>query len=158
MSFLKVNWVASALIGAFLLTACAPPQPPPPKDESTIAQVNVSGTQGQNPDKNGRASPAIVYLYALKPGAPFDIGDPEALTGGDLGTLGESMTRIAKMVIMPGRTRKKVFELPPGTSDIGITVAYRDFATSRWRASKPVKPKDATLLKATIGTNAVTIE
>lgn len=157
MSFFKAHWVASALVGAFLLTACAPP-PPPPKDESTIAQVNVSGTLNQNPDKNGRASPAIVHLYALKPGAPFDIGDPTALTGGDLGSLAESMTRIAKMVIMPGRTTKKVFELPPGTSDIGITVAYRDFATSRWRASKPVKQKDVTLLKATIGVDAVSIE
>ena len=158
MSFSKLHWVASALVGAFLLTACAPPPPAPPKEESTIVQVNVSGTLNQNPDKNGRASPAIVHLYALKPGAPFDIGDPEALTGGDLGTLAESMTRIAKMVIMPGRTTKKIFELPAGTSDIGITVAYRDFNTAGWRASKPVKPKDVTLLKATIGTDAVTIE
>ncbi|MEM9060512.1 MAG: type VI secretion system lipoprotein TssJ [Pseudomonadota bacterium] len=157
MVLTTVKWVAGAVTAAFLLSACAPP-PPPPKDESTIAQVNVSGTLNQNPDKNGRPSPAIVHLYALKPGAPFDIGDPEALTGGPLGDLAESMTRIAKMVIMPGRTVKKVFELPQGTSDIGITVAFRDFATAEWRASKPVKPKDVTLLKATIGTDAVAIE
>lgn len=154
----KLKWVAAMLIGAVVLSACAPPPPPPPKDESTIAQVNVTGALNQNPDKNGRASPAIVHIYALKPGAPFDIGDPEALTGGDLGTLAESMSRIAKMVIMPGRTTKKVFELPAGTSDIGITVAYRDFATAGWRASKPVKQKDVTLLKATIGPAAVVIE
>ena len=157
MSFLKLKFVASLLLGAVVVSACAPP-PPPPKDESTIAQVNVTGTLNQNPDKNGRASPAIVHIYALKPGAPFDIGDPEALTGGDLGTLAESMTRIAKMVVMPGRTTKKIFELPAGTSDIGITVAYRDFAKAEWRASKPVKPKDVTLLKALIGPDAVQIE
>ncbi|MEL6997503.1 MAG: type VI secretion system lipoprotein TssJ [Pseudomonadota bacterium] len=157
MALSTVKLIAGAMATVFFLTACAPP-PPPPKDESTIAQVNVTGTQNQNPDKNGRPSPAIVHIYALKPGAPFDIGDPEALTGGPLGDLAESMTRIAKMVIMPGRTVKKVFELPAGTSDIGITVAYRDFATAGWRASKPVKPKDVTLLKATIGTDAVSIE
>ena len=158
MLFSKLKWVASMLVGALVLTACAPPPPAPPPDESTIAQVNVTGTLNQNPDKNGRASPAIVHIYALKPGAPFDIGDPEALTGGDLGTLAESMTRIAKIVIIPGRTTKKIFDLPDGTSDIGITVAYRDFNTAGWRASKPVKPKDVTLLKAVIGPDAVQIE
>ncbi|MEM7213409.1 MAG: type VI secretion system lipoprotein TssJ [Pseudomonadota bacterium] len=157
MLFSNVKVMAAAIVGAFLLTACAPPPPPPP-DESTIVQVNVSGTINQNPDKNGRASPAIVHLYALKPGAPFDIADPVALTGGPLGDLAESMTRIAKMTIMPGRTQKKVFEVPAGTSDIGITVGYRNFDTAGWRASKPVKQKDVTLLKAKIGPDAVTIE
>ena len=157
MLFSKVKWSVIAVMGAFLLSACAPPPPPPP-DESTIVQVNISGTVNQNPDKNGRASPAIVHIYALQPGAPFDIGDPEALTGGPLGDLAESMTRIAKLTIMPGRTQKKVFELPPGTSDIGVTVGYRNFATAGWRASKPVKQKDVTLLKAKIGPDAVIIE
>lgn len=152
----NLKWMASLVVGAMLLTACAPPPPPP--DETTIVQVNVTGTANQNPDKNGRPSPAIVHIYALKPGAPFDIGDPEALTGGELGALAETMTRIAKMVIMPGRTQKKVFEVPPGTSDVGITVAFRNFDNAAWRASKPVKQKDVTLLKATIGSNSVTIE
>ena len=158
MAITMIKWMTGAIAAGFLLASCAPPPPPPPKEETTIAQVNVTGTLSQNPDKNGRASPAIVHLYALKPGAPFDIGDPEALTGGPLGDLAESMTRIAKIVVQPGRTRKKVFELPAGTSDIGITVAYRDFATAKWRASKPVKQKDVTLLKARIGADAVTIE
>lgn len=157
MSFSKVKWFAAAMMGAFLLNACAPP-PPPPKDESTIVQVNVTGAADQNPDKNGRPSPAIVHIYALQPGAPFDIGDPAALTGGPLGDLAESMTRIAKLTIMPGRTQKKVFQLPDGTSDVGITVGFRNFATAGWRASKPIKQKDVTLLKAKIGPDAVTIE
>lgn len=153
----KIKRLAAVVVGAFLLVACAPP-PPPPEPKSTIVQVNVTGSVDQNPDKNGRPSPAIVHLYALQPGAPFDIGDPEALTGGELGSLAESMSRIAKMVIMPGRTQKKVFELPDGTSDIGITVAFRNFSTAGWRASKPVKQNDVTLLKATIGKDAVAIQ
>lgn len=152
----KLKWIASLVAGALLLAACAPPPPPP--DPSTIIQVNVTGTANQNPDKNGSPKPVIVHIYALKPGAPFDIGDPEALNGGELGPLAETMNRLAKMVITPGSTQKKVFELPDGFSDIGITAAFRNFDSAAWRASKPIKQKDVTLLKATIGSNAVTIE
>lgn len=142
-----------ALLGA-LVAACAPP-PVEKQPDPTVAQVNITAALDANPDPSGRASPSVVFLYALQPGAPFETGDPDALTGGELGPLGESMKRIARMVIVPGKTTKKLFELPGGTSDIGIAVAYRNFATAKWRVTKQVRPNEVTLLKATIGSNAV---
>ena len=152
----KLKWMASLVFGAVLLAACSPPPPPP--DESTIVQVNVTGTANQNPDKNGRASPAIVHIYALKPGAPFDIGDPAALTGGELGPLAESMTRIAKMVIMPGRTRRRCSSSRPAPRMWASRSRTGTSKAPRGALPKPIKLKDVTLLKATIGSNAVSIE
>lgn len=145
------------LLAGAVLAACAPPAPPPQK-EPTVAQVTLTATNDANPDPSGRASPAIVFLYALQPGAPYSTGDYQALTGGELGDLGETMSRIARLVIVPGKTTKKIFELPDGTSDIGVAVAFRDIGSAGWRAMASVKPAEVTLLKATIGRNAVTID
>ncbi|HET7408789.1 MAG TPA: type VI secretion system lipoprotein TssJ [Paracoccaceae bacterium] len=139
---------------AALVAACSPPPPPEP----TVAQINVVAAEGANPDPTGRASPTVVHIYALKTGAPFNIGSYDALTGGEMGDLAETMDRIARFVILPGQETKKVFELPEGTSDVGITAAYRDVATSKWRAQAPVTPNAVTILNARIGANEVTLE
>ena len=146
---------AIALGLAALVASCSEPPPPP---EPTVAQVNVVAAGDANPDPTGRPSPTVVHVYALKPGAPFNIGDYDALTGGEMGELSETMTRIARFVILPGQDTKKVFELPEGTSDVGVTAAYRDVATAKWRVQAPVTPNAVTILNARIGANEVTLE
>ncbi len=156
MAFRMVKGASLALIAALFVAACSAP-PPPPQKEPTVAQVNIRATDAANPDPNGRASPSAVFVYALKPGAPFETGDPDALTGGELGSLQESMTRIARMIVVPGKEQKKIFELPDGTTDIGVAVAYRQIDTAKWRVKQAVKPNEVTLLKATIDANEVTL-
>lgn len=146
-----------ALALSTLLASCAAP-PPVEQPDPTVAQVNVVAAEDANPDPTGRASPTVVHVYALQPGAPFNIGDYEALTGGELGELSETMQRIARFVILPGRDSKKVFELPDGTAAVGITAAYRDVETSQWRVEKAVTPNAVTILNARIGANEVTLE
>ena len=140
---------------AALLAACASPPPPP---EPTVAALTVAAAAGANPDPTGRASPTVVHVYALQPGAPFAIGDYDALTGGELGELAETMTRIARLVVVPGETTEKTFELPEGTAELGVTAAFRQLDTSKWRVSKPVAPNAVTTLTATVGANEVTLE
>lgn len=145
-----------ALALAALAASCAPP--PPPAPDPTIAQVNITTADDANPDPTGRASPTVVNVYALQPGAPFDTGDYEALTGGELGELGETMKRIARIVVLPGKSIKRVFELPDGTAGLGVTAAYRQVDTAKWRVSTDVAPNQVTILNATIGANEVTLE
>lgn len=140
---------------AALAAACASAPPPP---EPTVAEVTLRATADANPDQAGRASPTVVHLYALKPGAPFAIGGYDALTGGQLGELSETMTRIGRLVIVPGEETSKSFELPDGTSDVGVTAAYRQIETAKWRASKPVTANAVTVLNATVGAIEVTLE
>jgi type VI secretion system protein VasD len=137
-----------------LVAACGAPPPPEP----TVAQLTIGATADANPDPSGRASPTVVHVYALQPGAPFAIGDYEALTGGELGDLGETMKRIARLVVLPGEKTEKTFELPEGTAEVGVTAAYRQIDTSEWRASKPVAPNAVTVLNATVGANAIRLE
>ena len=143
------------LIGA-IVAACAPP--PPKQPDPTVAQVTLSAASDANPDPSGRALPSVVYIYALQPGAPFETGSYDALTGGELGDLGQTMKRIARLVMVPGKSTKKVFELPAGTTDLGVAVAFRQIDTAKWRAKAPVKANAVTLLNATLQSNLVTVE
>ena len=138
-----------------LVASCAAPPPPP---EPTVAQVNITAMPNANPDPTGRPSPTVVHLYALQPGAPFEIGSYDALTGGEMGDLTETMERIARIVVPAGDSVERVFELPDGTSQLGITAAYRNVDTSVWRASRPVTPNTVNTLNATIGPNRVSLE
>ena len=157
MVFKTSRRLAVALMIGAIVAACAGP-PPPKQPDPTVAQVTLSATKDSNPDPTGRASPAVVFIYALQPGAPFATGSYDALTGGELGELGETMKRIARLVIVPGKTTKKIFELPDGTSDIGIAVGFRQIDTAKWRASASVKANEVTLLKATVAANQVNVE
>ena len=148
--------VAIAVLISAAIAACAPP--PPKQPDPTVAQVTLTASDDANPDGSGRPSPAVVFIYALQPGAPFATGSYDALTGGELGDLGETMKRIARIVIVPGKSTKKVFESPDGTSDVGIAVGYYQLDTAKWRASAPVKANEVTLLNATVGANAVAVE
>lgn len=144
------------ILAGALVAACAPEAPKAP--DPTVAQVTITAARDANPAPGGQASPAAVYVYALKPGAPFATGSYDALTGGELGDLSATMSRIAHFVIVPGKSTKRIFELPPGVSDVGIAVAYRQIDTAKWRASAPVTPNAVTLLQVTIGANAVNIQ
>ena len=146
---------SAAVVGlAALVAACGAPAPPEP----TVAELGIGATADANPDPTGRASPTLVHVYALQPGAPFAIGDYEALTGGELGELGESMKRIGRFVVMPGEQTATTFELPPGTSEVGVTAAFRQIDTSKWRVSKPVQPNQVNALTATVTANEVRLE
>jgi type VI secretion system protein VasD len=154
MASVRSKRSAAALGLVALVAACGAPPPPEP----TVAQLMIGATADANPDPSGRASPTVVHVYALQPGAPFAIGDYEALTGGELGELGETMKRIARLVVLPGEKTEKTFELPEGTAEVGVTAAYRQIEISKWRASKPVAPNAVTVLNATVGANEIRLE
>jgi type VI secretion system protein VasD len=145
---------SAATIGLLALVAACGSSPPPP----TVAQLSVSASADANPDPTGRASPTVVHVYALQPGAPFAIGDYDALTGGELGELGETMKRIARLMVVPGETAERTFELPDGTAELGVTAAFRQVETAGWRASAPVVPNEVNTLTATVGANEVRLE
>ena len=149
------KWVAG-LVAATAITACAPE--PPPQPDPTIAQVTLQAAGDANPDPTGRASPTVVYIYALKAGAPFETASADALLGGELGDLAGTMERIARIVVGPGRERKEVFTLPDDTARIGVAAEFRQFDTAAWRNAASVTPNTVSLLTATVSTNNISVE
>lgn len=158
MAFSMIRRMALVAIAGGVIAACAPPAEQQNQPDPTVAQVTINAAGDANPDPTGRPSPSVVYLYALKPGAPFPTASFEVLGGGEITEMAETTKRIAKLVLVPGKTSKKIFELPDGTSDIGIVVSYRDIDQAKWRSSAPVVKGEVTLLTASIGSNAVKIE
>ena len=148
--------LALAVLATAIIAACAPP-PEQKQPDPTVAQVNIAAGADANPDPSGRASPAVVFIYALQPGAQFNTAPYDVLTGGELGELGKTMNRIARLVIVPGKDTKKIFELPKGTAEVGVAVAFRDIDTAVWRSSKAVAPNEVTLMKADIAGNKVVL-
>lgn len=143
-----------AVLGLGLLVVSCAPSPPDP----TVAELTVVAAANANPNPAGQGSPTVVLVYALQPGAPFRIADYDALTGGEMGALAETMQRIGRFIVSPGDQTEKVFELPPGTAGIGVAAGYREVATASWRAEHAVTPHEVTSLTARIGANAVTLE
>lgn len=150
--FRSMGWKIAMALG-LVVAACAPPPPPP---DPTVAHITFVTAEDANPDPTGRASPTVVFVYALQPGAPFETAPADQMLGGQL--TDDSMTRVARMVIVPGKTIKKIFTLPDGTTDVGIAVAYREIETAKWREQAPVTANAVTLIKAGVGGNEITIQ
>ena len=147
----KVWKIALALSVVLAACASAPKQPDP-----TVAQVTFTSADDANPDPGGRPSPVVVFVYALQPGAPFATAPMETLLGGPV--TDDSMKRVARIVIVPGKKIKKLFTLPNSSSDVGIAVAYRQIETAKWREQTPVTANEVTLVKAAIGANEISFE
>ena len=135
------------------VAACASAPPPP---DPTVAQITFVSAADQNPDPTGRASPAVVFVYALQAGAPFQTAPADQMLGGQV--TDPTMSRVARLVIVPGKTIKKIFTLPDGTTDVGIAVAYREIETAKWRDQAPVTPNAVTLVKVGVGANEISFE
>jgi len=152
MSLVSRGWIAVLAVGA-MLAACAeaPKQPDP-----TVAQITFTTADDANPDPTGRPSPVVVFVYGMKAGAPFATAPMDQLLGGQL--TDDSMTRVARMVIVPGKSVKKLITLPMDTTDVGIAVAYRQIETAKWREQTAVTPNSVSLVKAAIGANEISVQ
>ncbi len=148
--------IAFAALVAVALASCAPP--PPKQPDPTIAQLTLTAMGDANPDPSGRASPTVVYVYAMKAGAPFETAPSDVLLGGELGDLAQRMERIARIVVGPGKSRKEVFTLPDDTARIGVAADFRAFSTAAWRSAASIAPNSVTLLTATVTSNNISVE
>lgn len=142
---------ALALAAAALLAACTGGPDP------TVAEITIAASANANPDQRGQPSPTLVHIYALEPGATFSSGDFAALTGGELGEFSSQIERLGRLMIAPGEETTASFELPDGSTEVGLTAAYHD-ARSKWWVMKSIEPHEVTKLRARIGADEVVLE
>ena len=140
------------LAGALALARCGGPKPP------AVLTLTMIGSADQNPDANSKAAPVAVRIYQLTQTAKFESGDIFALTEHEQQTLGQDDAASQEIVLSPGETQTKTFELKPGVQAVGVIVLYRDIDNSQPRADAPVATSGPTKLTLNVGKLAITLK
>jgi type VI secretion system protein VasD len=125
---------AIALCIAALLDGCASSPPPPVPMTCVIATSNQV-----NPTINGRPSPLLMRLYALKSAAAFENADFIALYQHDQTELGADLVGKDEFTLTPGDSKPCSKLLPPEARFIGVVGAFRDVEHATWRAVAPIE-------------------
>lgn len=131
--------LSTLVLGAVLMAGCfgkKPPAPPKPAvlDVATVASSNL------NPDSDGRASPLVVRIYALRALAEFERSDFFSLYEKDEQILAADLVKRDEMILKPGETITLKREFAPDVQFIAIVGAYRDVERSTWRATLALPP------------------
>ncbi len=134
----RQRWLLLALC-VTVLAGCfgkKPPEAPKPVvlDVATVASADL------NPDGEGRASPLVVRIYALRALAEFEKADFFALYEQDEQVLAADLVKRDELILKPGQTTTLQREFPPEVKFVAVLGAYRDVERSTWRATLPLPP------------------
>lgn len=113
------------------------------EDKPPKAVIRISSDNDINPDMNGRPSPIVLRIYALKSDDIFNNADFFALYENDASILGDSMTAREEVELAPGDSMQMEKEYDMATTHVGVLAAYRDLDNAVWRGTI-VTPINAT--------------
>lgn len=120
------------------------------KPKPTVVDASIEAARDANPDRNGRPSPVVIYLYELESSQEFGSADFFALTdAGGAGAPGVLNRR--EFQLDPGDRMRFNEEVSPDARYLGVVAAYRDIQQARWRHS-------TSLLEATVNELEISID
>lgn len=130
-----LRW-AGPLAALVLLSACHS-TPKPAEVKPLDIQVDVIAAADLNPDRHGRPSPVLVWVYQLRDGSKFLSSEFEDLTTrGSTSLAGESLGRL-QLTAYPGTVTPLPLRIDPQTQLLGVVAEYSDEPNSSWRAVSP---------------------
>lgn len=144
--------VASIAAGA-ALAGCASRTPPAPP----MLSVTIHASPTLNPDTQGRPSPVLVRIYALRARDAFDRATFFELYDHDARVLDQAVLDRVEISVRPGETVPLVRPLDPATRAIAIMAAYERIDDAKWRASVPLGKPSAAEFSATLERSALTL-
>ena len=106
--------------------------------ETSVIEMTIQAADDLNPNRKGRPSPVVIYIYELSDGAPFDEADFYSIYDNESETIGAVLLGKLDLELSPGETRKLERTLKAETRHLGILAAYRDIDNAKWRASMPM--------------------
>ena len=101
-------------------------------------KINVTATPGVNPNIEGRASPVIVKVFALKKDTEFKQSGFFALYGMSSKQHSEDVLAIKTLVLLPGGSQDVIMSLPSGTAFIGAIAAFQNLDDTVWLATNQI--------------------
>ena len=112
-------------------------------DKPPKIAIRINASSDLNPDLQGRPSPLVVRIYALKSNDVFMNADFFSLYEQDESILGDAIIERKELEILPGQhitIEKREYTLE--TRYIGVIAAYRDLDNAIWRASTETRPDE----------------
>ena len=122
---MKVMFFAAAL--SLMVCGCAS------KPKPTVLEANFTAALDVNPDRNGRPSPIVIWIYELSSVAEFATADFFSLTERDGAYLADDLVGRTEYQLDPGESVRIVTELSDDAKHVGVVAAYRDIERARWR-------------------------
>lgn len=106
--------------------------------ETSTIVMEITAAEDLNPNRKGRASPVVLYIYEFSDIAPFDEADFFSIYDAEAETIGAVLLGKMELELSPGETRTIERVLKGETRHLGILAAYRDIDNAKWRASLPM--------------------
>lgn len=124
---------------------------------TTRIDAKLAAAEDLNPDTDGRPSPLVVRLYALKSSTAFNNAGFFALYDSEAAELGDDLQNREELEVRPGQTLELEREFKDETRFLGVLAAYRDIDNAAWRAVYELREGKMTELKIGLGRLDVTI-
>jgi len=121
------------------------------EDKPPKVVIRISSDNDINPDMNGRPSPIVLRIYALKSDDIFNNADFFAIYENDASILGDTMTAREEVELAPGDGVQMEKEFDMATTHVGVLAAYRDLDNAVWRGSILTPVNETTYVDVNLG-------
>lgn len=120
----------AALTGLFLLGGCSALSP---YSTQTRLDLRLVASDELNPDINGRPSPIVVRLMALKHPVAFQNADFFSLYDRARDHLAPDLLASEELELRPGEVRELKLSVSEPARYVGVIAAYRDLPQRQWQ-------------------------
>ncbi len=145
--------VLATLAFVCLLPGCAAVSP---YSTQTRLELQLTASDQLNPDINGRPSPVVLRLLALKNPVTFETVDFFGLYSRAKDLLAPDLGAIEELELRPGETRLLKLHVDSGIRYVGVLAAYRDLPETKWRYVITLEPGSTTVVQLALDPTGVT--
>lgn len=126
-----------------------------PYSDLTKLDLTLEGSPELNPDLNGRPSPIVLRLMALKHPVAFENADFFSLYQRPREALAPDLLTVEELELRPGETRDLKLSVEEGTRYVGVVAAYRNLPETSWRYVIPVEVQGTTQTALTLDAEGI---
>ena len=125
--------------------------------ETSVVEFTIQASGDLNPNRKGRASPVVIYIYELTDGVPFDDADFFSIYDNEAATIGTVLLGKVEIELTPGESRTLERTLKAETRHLGVVAAFRDIDNAKWRASMPIPEHSKVNLKLNLESLSISL-
>jgi type VI secretion system protein VasD len=102
------------------------------------ATLELTASEGVNPDVQGRPSPLAIKIYQLASRTEFDVLDFDEAFYRSEAPLGDSLLSVSERMLLPNEAARHRVVLDRKARFIAVVAAYRAIDTAKWKLVYPV--------------------